>query len=98
MLESLTRQQLRSAPAASGLELDRIQGDVVIGLQKFFELFLFFEVRDVAAFKAALKKPVADFITSAEDGSGLFFHAVDCRAARRIVGLRQTQRSIFEWH
>src|SRR5215469_6297294 len=42
-----------SAPA---LELDDIQGDILIGLQKDFERFVFFEILDATAFKANLRE------------------------------------------
>ena len=63
MADALTPQNVLAAPVAAApgvpaLELDQIQGDVLIGLQKFFERFLFFEIKDVAGFKGGA--PAAD--------------------------------------
>ncbi|MGO9272538.1 MAG: Dyp-type peroxidase [Terriglobia bacterium] len=55
---------LSSAPGSPALDLDEIQGDVLLGLQKFFERFLFFEIADVSAFKAALGIQLASRVTS----------------------------------
>ena len=46
------------------LELHDIQGDVLIGLQKDYELFYFFEIKDISAFKSALRGQIASRITS----------------------------------
>ena len=53
---------LSSNPA---LQLNDIQGDVLIGLQKQAELFLFFKIVDSAGFKAALRQFVVSELTSA---------------------------------
>src|SRR5690348_571789 len=47
------------------LELRDIQGDVLIGLQKRAELFLFFKIVDAAGFKALLREGVTFEVTSA---------------------------------
>lgn len=47
------------------LDLDEIQGDVPIGLQKDFEDFIFFKILDKGAFKVALRRDVIGRITSA---------------------------------
>jgi Dyp-type peroxidase family len=47
------------------LDLDDIQGDVPIGLQKDFEDFIFFKILDRCAFKLALRRDVIGRITSA---------------------------------
>src|SRR5579862_7620778 len=68
MSDALTPQNLKLMPtAATGsppLELDQIQGDVLIGLQKFIERFIFFEIRDAKAFKVVLRRSIADRITT----------------------------------
>jgi Dyp-type peroxidase family len=46
------------------LDLDDIQGDVPIGLQKDFEDFIFFKIVDESAFKLALRRDVIGRITS----------------------------------
>jgi len=46
------------------LDLHEIQGDVLIGLQKNFENFIFFKIVDVAAFKAAMMQRVIGQITT----------------------------------
>jgi Dyp-type peroxidase family len=64
----LTPQQLlpnpQSAPGKLELDLDEIQGDVLIGLQKFFEQFVFFKITDVATFKRVLRNTIAKRITT----------------------------------
>jgi Dyp-type peroxidase family len=47
------------------LQLDDIQGDVLVGLQKNAELFLFFRIVDVPLFKAAMRGQVVQRLTSA---------------------------------
>ncbi|MBV9198848.1 MAG: Dyp-type peroxidase [Alphaproteobacteria bacterium] len=47
------------------LDLDDIQGDVPVGLQKDFEGFIFFKILDRGAFKLALRCDVIGRITSA---------------------------------
>jgi Dyp-type peroxidase family len=59
-----TPQQLLSAPVSVALDLHNIQGDVLIGLQKKYERFVFFKIAEVAAFKSALRKQIAHRITS----------------------------------
>ena len=48
------------------LDLKDIQGDILIGLQKHAENFIFFKVVDVAAFKTLLKAYVIRRTTSSE--------------------------------
>jgi hypothetical protein len=45
-------------PADPTLHLNDIQGDVLEGLQKNSENFIFFKIADVAAFKHAMKTHV----------------------------------------
>lgn len=47
-----------------GLDLDDIQGDVLVGLHKDAELFLFFAIADAAGFKSALRQQVIGRLTS----------------------------------
>jgi len=47
------------------LELDDIQGDIVVGLQKYYEIFLFFKIVDPLLFKRAVRLHVISRITSA---------------------------------
>jgi Dyp-type peroxidase family len=47
------------------LDLDDIQGDIPIGLQKDFEDFIFFKILDKEAFKLALRRDLSGRITSA---------------------------------
>jgi Dyp-type peroxidase family len=71
MTDDLTPQQLLAAPIAlSGalaLEVDDIQGDVLLGLQKNLERFLFFQIADVPTFKATLRNKLARRITSTRE-------------------------------
>jgi Dyp-type peroxidase family len=46
------------------LDLDDIQGDVLVGLQKNAELFLFFRVADPPAFKRRLRQDIVGRLTS----------------------------------
>jgi Dyp-type peroxidase family len=46
------------------LDLNEIQGDVLIGMQKNAELFIFFKIPDVASFKALMKEYVVGRVTS----------------------------------
>ena len=46
------------------LDLDDIQGDVLVGLQKHAEVFLFFRIADAAEFKALLRQQIAGRLTS----------------------------------
>ena len=48
------------------LDLNDIQGDIVIGLQKDTENFIFFKIADKFAFKGLLKQHVVGRITSAQ--------------------------------
>jgi len=49
---------------APALELSEIQGDVLLGLQKLYERFVFFEIADVAGFKKALRKGLVGRLTT----------------------------------
>lgn len=66
MTNALTPQNL-TANTVTNIDLDQIQGDVLIGLQKLAEQFLFFQIKDVAGFKTILRKQIAHRITN---GSG----------------------------
>ena len=62
----MTPQQLLPPAATVGsLDLDDIQGDVIVGLQKRSERFVFFTIADVAGFKRAAKSHLPRRITSA---------------------------------
>ena len=37
------------------LELDDIQGDILVGLQKYYEIFLFFKIVDPLLLKRAVR-------------------------------------------
>lgn len=51
------------------LELADIQGDILVGLQKDAEGFVFFEIKDVGSFKDLVKRYVIRNITSAQEAS-----------------------------
>ena len=51
------------------LELSDIQGDVLIGLQKDAENFVFFEIADVGSFKGLVKQHIIRQITSAQEAN-----------------------------
>ncbi|KAL0575177.1 dye-decolorizing heme-containing peroxidase [Marasmius crinis-equi] len=56
--------EAQAASAAVGLNLDDIQGDILIGMKKDKELFFFFNITDVATFKSKLKTDIHNRITS----------------------------------
>ncbi|MBV8330380.1 MAG: hypothetical protein JOZ61_07930, partial [Verrucomicrobia bacterium] len=68
MSEPTTPQQLLAAPVSTpdspALDLHEIQGDVLIGLQKNFERFIFFKIAEVAEFKSALRRRIAHRVTT----------------------------------
>jgi Dyp-type peroxidase family len=49
---------------APALELDDIQGDMLTGMQKNAELFLFFKITDAARFKATVRQHLVHQLTS----------------------------------
>ncbi|KAF5353667.1 hypothetical protein D9758_008660 [Tetrapyrgos nigripes] len=51
-------------PAIGGLNLNDIQGDILIGMKKKKELFFFFSITDAATFKSKLSSDIKPFITS----------------------------------
>jgi hypothetical protein len=53
-----------STPELPALNLHEIQGDVLIGLQKNYERFIFFKIDEVAAFKSGLRKHLSHRVTS----------------------------------
>ncbi|KAJ7723390.1 fungal peroxidase [Mycena metata] len=59
-----TAQEASAAAAGAGLNLDDIQGDVLIGMKKNRELFYFFTIADVADFKPKLSGSILPLITS----------------------------------
>jgi len=68
MTHAMTPHQLLdcsiASSGASGLELDEIQGDVLIGMQKNVERFIFFRIEDVATFKTRLRSHLAPQMTT----------------------------------
>jgi Dyp-type peroxidase family len=76
MSNALTPQNLTTS-AVSSIEIDQIQGDVLIGLQKFSERFLFFEIKDAAGFKKVLRRKVASKITTTRTVQEREFHLRD---------------------
>ncbi|KAF8590826.1 fungal peroxidase [Ramaria rubella] len=59
-----TASQAVAAAAAASLNLDDIQGDILIGMKKLQELFFFFSINDAAAFKAKLGSDIHPLITT----------------------------------
>ncbi len=76
MSNALTPQNL-SASTVPNIDLDQIQGDVLIGLQKLAEQFLFFQIKDVAGFKILLRKQIANRITTTRTVQEREFHLRD---------------------
>nr|CDN40127.1 Dye-decolorizing peroxidase [Bjerkandera adusta] len=59
-------EQHSTQRGANTLPLDNIQGDILVGMKKQKERFVFFHVNDATSFKTALKTYVPDHITSAQ--------------------------------
>ncbi|KAK7033639.1 dye-decolorizing heme-containing peroxidase [Paramarasmius palmivorus] len=59
-----TANEAKVAAASEGLNLDDIQGDVLVGMKKDKELFFFFGIQDAAAFKSKLASDIHGLITS----------------------------------
>jgi len=76
MTNALTPQNL-TANTVPNIDLDQIQGDVLIGLQKLAEQFLFFQIKDVAGFKTMLRKQIAHRITTTRTVQEREFHLRD---------------------
>ncbi|KAJ7081603.1 dye-decolorizing peroxidase precursor [Mycena belliarum] len=57
------------AVAATGdpLNIDNIQGDILVGMHKDKELFFFFSINDAATFKSKLKSDILPFITTTRE-------------------------------
>ncbi|KAK7032637.1 dye-decolorizing heme-containing peroxidase [Paramarasmius palmivorus] len=55
--------EARIASTSEGLNLDDIQGDILIGMKKDKELFFFFSIQDAATFKSKLGTDIHDLIT-----------------------------------
>jgi len=75
MTSPLTPQNLTTA--LSQIDLDQIQGDVLIGLQKNAEHFLFFQIKDLAQFKVLLRRKIAGLITTTRTVKEREFHLRD---------------------
>ncbi|KAF8139337.1 DyP-type peroxidase [Mycena galopus ATCC 62051] len=57
-------QEATNASRQAGLNLDDVQGDILIGMRKLFERFFFFGISDATEFKATLKTDILPLITS----------------------------------
>ncbi|EEB94463.1 hypothetical protein MPER_06717 [Moniliophthora perniciosa FA553] len=56
--------EAKTASQSAGLNLDDIQGDILVGMKKDKELFFFFGIQDAATFKTKLGSDIHDLITS----------------------------------
>ncbi|KAJ7037240.1 fungal peroxidase [Mycena alexandri] len=56
--------EAQTKSAAAGLNLNDIQGDILIGMRKPVELFFFFGISNTAAFKSKLKREILPLVTS----------------------------------
>ncbi|KAJ7502065.1 hypothetical protein B0H11DRAFT_1907560 [Mycena galericulata] len=56
--------EVQTKSAATGLNLNDIQGDILIGMRKPVELFFFFGISNTTAFKAKLKRDILPLVTS----------------------------------
>lgn len=59
-----TARQASTNAQAAGLNLDDIQGDILVGMNKNQELFFFFGIKDAATFKSKLASGIVPLITS----------------------------------
>ncbi|CAK5272837.1 unnamed protein product [Mycena citricolor] len=59
-----TAKQASVASSAVGLNLDNVQGDILVGMRKSSETFYFFSVNDGSAFKKSFRSGVFPLITS----------------------------------
>ncbi|KAJ7255242.1 fungal peroxidase [Mycena rebaudengoi] len=59
-----TAAEAKAASAAANLNLDDIQGDILIGMSKKRELFFFFGIADVTSFKSHLASDILPLVTS----------------------------------
>jgi len=80
MSSTLTPQQVNSLIPQTALELADIQGDVLLGLQKFFQTFLFFTIEDVPSFKEHLRTNVVGQVTTTAEVRHREFQIRDFRA------------------
>ncbi|EIN07233.1 Dyp-type peroxidase [Punctularia strigosozonata HHB-11173 SS5] len=62
-MSQVSFQSQQTAPVSSGLDLNNIQGDVIIGLPKKVEECIFLDITDVDCFRKCLKQ-IAPLITS----------------------------------
>lgn len=58
------------AAAASPLDWEDVQGDILIGLPKLFQTFVFLEITDPRGFKSVLRRSIAHRATSARTARG----------------------------
>ncbi|EEB91855.1 hypothetical protein MPER_09721 [Moniliophthora perniciosa FA553] len=56
--------EAKAASQNVGLNLDDIQGDILVGMKKDKELFFFFGIEDAATFKSKLASDIHNLITS----------------------------------
>ncbi|KAK7062703.1 dye-decolorizing heme-containing peroxidase [Paramarasmius palmivorus] len=59
-----TANEAQVASATVGLDLDDVQGDILVGMKKDKELFFFFSIQDAATFKSKLASDIHGLITS----------------------------------
>ncbi|KAF7348499.1 DyP-type peroxidase [Mycena venus] len=57
----------KAAASAVHLNLDNIQGDILIGMRKRAELFFFFHISNTVQFKSKLKSVILPLVTSTAD-------------------------------
>jgi Dyp-type peroxidase family len=62
----MAKTQLKD-PAGVRIAVNEIQGDVLIGLQKNFEAFVFFQILDVAKFKSVVRSQLGLHVTTTGD-------------------------------
>ena len=58
------------APGSSPLDWGDVQGDILIGLPKSVQTFVFLEIADPRAFKSVLRRSIAHRATSARTARG----------------------------
>jgi|SRR5580700_7950125 hypothetical protein len=87
MVKQLVELNPAIAPGLPSLELKEIQGDVLLGLQKNFERFVFFEIVKVPEFKKALHNQITKRITTSIEvrGRELQLQAMKQRGDKTIL-------------
>jgi len=75
------------APGSSPLDWGDVQGDILIGLPKSVQTFVFLEIADARAFKSVLRRSIAHRATSARTARGWAERPAGPTAGAQFLGL-----------